>query len=126
VNHLLSNAAVLWAKAPAAPADGAGSPLGGLSGMIIPLVFVMVAFYFILLRPQRREQSARQAMLDQLKKNDRIVTAGGIYGVVTNVNKDSDEVTVKVDESTNTKLRMSRSSIARVIVEEPAGDKEKK
>ena len=48
-------------------------------------------------------------MLQNLKKNDRVVTIGGIYGTVVNAQKDLDEVTIKVDESTNTKLRMQRS-----------------
>ena len=52
-----------------------------------------------------------------------MVTIGGIYGVVTNVHREADEVTIKVDEATNTKLRMTLGSIARVLVDEPSGDK---
>ena len=55
-----------------------------------------------------------------LKKNDRVVTIGGIYGTVVNVQKDLDEVTIKVDENTNTKLRMQRAAIARVIASDSA------
>ena len=72
-------------------------------------------FYFLLIRPQRREQSRRQGMLNAIKKNDRVITAGGIYGVVTNVHREADEVTIKVDEATNTKLRMTLASVARVL-----------
>jgi len=79
-------------------------------------------FYFLLIRPQRREQGKRQMMLSAVKKNDRVVTIGGIYGVVTNVHREADEVTVKVDESTNTKLRMTLGSIARILGEEPADE----
>ena len=75
-------------------------------------------FYWLLLRPQGREKANRKSLLDSLKKNDRVVTIGGIYGVVTNVQGDSDEVTIKVDEATNTKLRVTRSSIARVLADE--------
>ena len=54
-------------------------------------------------------------MLAAMKKNDRVITAGGIYGVVTNVHQEADEVTIKVDEATNTKLRVTLSSIARIL-----------
>ena len=51
--------------------------------------------------------------------DDRVLTIGGIYGVVTNVQREADEVTIKVDESTNTKLRVTLSSVARVLGDEP-------
>lgn len=98
---------------------------GGSAGWIqlftlwLPIIFL---FYFLLIRPHRQEQSRRQQMLGDLKKNDRIVTAGGIYGVVTNVHREADEVTIKVDEATNTKLRITLGSIGRVLNTETAGD----
>ncbi len=107
-----------------AEADGGAKGAGGDAGSSFlqspfPLLIVMVLlFYFIILRPQRREQARRTAMLSAVKKNDRVVTAGGIYGIVTNVNYEADEVTVKVDETTNTKLRLTLSSISRVVGDE--------
>jgi preprotein translocase subunit YajC len=59
-------------------------------------------------------------MLKTIKKNDRVITVGGIYGVVANVHREVDEVTIKVDESTNTKLRMTLGSISRVLGEGPS------
>jgi preprotein translocase subunit YajC len=50
-----------------------------------------------------------------LKENDRVVTVGGIYGVVTNVQRDAERVTIRVDESTGAKLRVNMSAIARVL-----------
>jgi preprotein translocase subunit YajC len=79
-------------------------------------------FYFLLIRPQRREQSQRQAMLSALKKNDRVITVGGIHGVVTNVHREADEVTIKVDEASNTKLRMTLGSISRVLGDGTSSD----
>jgi preprotein translocase subunit YajC len=61
-------------------------------------------------------------MLGALKKNDRVVTVGGMYGVVTNVHFEADEVTLKVDESNNTKIRVTLGSIARVLGEEKSGE----
>jgi len=101
--------------------EGGGGGFGSF-GMLPAFVAIGFLFYFLLIRPQRREQAKRDAMLTALKKNDRVITAGGIYGVVTNVHREADEVTIKVDESTNTRLRMTVGSISRVLGDEPSGD----
>ena len=110
---------VIWADAAAngnAPAqEGAGSAL-----TFLPLLLIMLLFFFLFLRPQQRERAQRDTMLAGLKKNDRVVTAGGIYGIVTNVQKESDEVTLRIDEATNTKIRVTFGSIARVLGDESA------
>jgi preprotein translocase subunit YajC len=101
-------------------AQEAGNKDGGSNWLLALMPWLMIGFlfYLLLIRPQRQEQRKRQAMLAAVKRNDRVVTTGGIYGVVTNVRAEANEVTVKVDESTNTKLRMSLSSIAQVLGEE--------
>jgi preprotein translocase subunit YajC len=81
---------------------------------ILPFVVIGFLFYLLLIRPQRQEQTRRQTMLSAVKKNDRVITAGGIYGLVTNVRPERDEVTIQVDESTNTRIRVTLSSIARI------------
>ncbi|MFV2068159.1 MAG: preprotein translocase subunit YajC [Pirellulales bacterium] len=91
--------------------------------MLPPLVMIGALFYFMLIRPERKKQKAHKALLDALKKNDRVVTIGGIYGVVTNVQRDADEVTIKVDESQNTKLRITFGAVARVIDGASRGEK---
>jgi len=88
----------------------------------MPLVMIGILFYFLLMRPQKKERQRQQAMLAAVKKNDRIVTAGGIFGVVTNVRTEANEVTIKVDEATNTKLRVTLNSIARVLSDETSND----
>lgn len=102
------------------------APASSLIQMLLPFVAIFALFYFILIRPQRREQARRQTMLSEVKKNDRVLTAGGVYGVVTNINRDADEVTVKVDESTNTKLRLTLSSITRVLGDGPSDQSDNK
>jgi len=97
-----------------------GDPTAGFMQIALLILPIGLFFYLFMIRPQRREQLERQKMLDTVKKNDRVVTIGGIYGVVANVNKDANEVTVKVDEATNTKLRLTLGSIARVLSEESA------
>ena len=99
------------------------APGGSLIQILTLVLPIGILFYFLLIRPQRREQAKRQELLSAVKKNDRVVTIGGIYGVVTNVQREADEVTIKVDEATNTKLRLSLGSIARVIQDESNGGK---
>jgi preprotein translocase subunit YajC len=96
-----------------------------LTSPLMLLLLLGIVFYFIVMRPQRKEQAKRRDMLANVKKNDRVVTIGGIYGVVMNVHREADEITLKVDESTNTKLRMTISSIARVVSGETAEEENK-
>ena len=74
---------------------------------------ILIIFYFLLIRPQKKKEAKRRALIDALKKNDEVITIGGIHGVITGL-KD-DEVTLKVDETSNVKLRMNRSAISRVV-----------
>ncbi len=94
---------------------GQGSPLGPL----MPIITISVIFFlyiFIVQRPNlKREQDARRALLENLKKNDRVLTTSGIYGVVTNVQRESDEVTIRVDENTQTKLKITFAAVQRVL-----------
>ena len=76
---------------------------------------VMVLFYLMMIRPQKRKEQELRNQVNAVKENDRVVTIGGIYGVVTNVQRDAQRVTVRVDESTGTKLRLNMTAIARVL-----------
>ena len=84
----------------------------------LPIGFL---FYFLLIRPQQQERTKRVAMLSALKKNDRVIAAGGIYGVVTNVHREANEVTIKVDEAANVKLRLTLVSVEQVLTDEAPG-----
>jgi preprotein translocase subunit YajC len=79
---------------------------------------VMVLFYLMMIRPQKRKEQELKDQVNAVKENDRVVTIGGIYGVVTNVQRDAQRVTVRVDESTGTKLRLNMTAIARVLTAE--------
>ncbi|MFT4558575.1 MAG: preprotein translocase subunit YajC [Planctomycetales bacterium] len=89
------------------------SPWGGL---LPPMIMIAVFYYFMLLRPRASEEKKRKAVLEGLRKNDRVVTAGGIIGTVAQVSNDGTEVTLKVDDSTRIKFR--RSSISSVLTDE--------
>ncbi|MBI3098669.1 MAG: preprotein translocase subunit YajC [Planctomycetes bacterium] len=71
---------------------------------------MFVVFYFLLIRPQKVKEDQRQEMLKQLKKNDRVLTTGGIYGTVMSA-KDN-EVVLRVDD--NVKIRFARNAIVGV------------
>ena len=113
----------LLAEAGGGGGGGGGAGEGpGLSSLLLPLAGMALVFYFLFMRPQKREQARRDALLAAVKKNDRVLTVGGVFGVVTNVHREANEITVKVDETTNTKLRMTLSSIAEVLGEGEADD----
>ena len=82
---------------------------------LLPMSVVMVLFYLMMIRPQKRKEQELRDQVSAVKENDRVVTIGGIHGVVTNVQRDAQRVTVRVDESTGTKLRLNMSAIARVL-----------
>lgn len=113
-----------WMQAAALLAEDAAkgneNPTTPFWQMVPAMVIIAVIWYFVLLRPQRREQSKRDALMKELKKNDRVVTIGGIIGTVANVADNGKEVTLKVDD--NTKLRFLRSAIQTVLKEESEGD----
>ncbi len=107
-------------------AEGKNAPGSGLLGMMCPLIGIVALFWFLLILPQQKERKRHQAMLTTIKKNDRVITVGGIYGVVTNVHREADEVTIKVDEAANVKLRVTLGSIARLMREESSQESSSK
>src|SRR4051812_37337315 len=84
-----------------------------LSGPMPMLLIGLAVLWFLMLRSKTGEQKKRQAMLNEMKKGARVQTIGGILGTVVDV-RDS-EVVLKVDETTNTKMRFARSAIHRVL-----------
>jgi len=83
--------------------------------LLVALMFGV--FYFLMIRPQQKQEKLRREMLSKADKGDKVVTSSGIHGVI--VSGDKETVTVRVD--TDVKLRFERSAIARVIKDEPAG-----
>lgn len=73
----------------------------GLS-MFLPFILLLVLFYFLLIRPQQKQQKVRQEMLGALKKGDRIVTIGGIHGVIKEMHEDT--LTVRIADNVNIKI----------------------
>ena len=90
-----------WAQDASAPAGPFGS-FGPLSGFI-PFLFIFVLFYFLLILPQQRQKKKHRAMLEALKKNDKVATNGGIYGTVMSVSKEV--VTLEIAPGVRVKMR---------------------
>ena len=90
----------------AAAAGGAGSFLVGLA----PMLIIFVIFYFLLIRPQQKRMKTHQAMLSAVKRNDVVVTSGGLIGKVTKV----DEAEVEVELAPNVRVRVVKGMLAEV------------
>lgn len=89
--------------------QGGGQPPMFPPQMMLFMVGLFAIFYFMIMRPQQKEAKRRAAMLDALKKNDKVVSAGGIIGTIADISPDGKRVTVKVDD--NTRVKFLRSSI---------------
>ena len=88
---------------------------GGGSGSntflsLIPFALIFVIFYFLVILPQQKRTKQQKALLEALKKGDKVVTASGIWGTVTNLGK----LTVMLQIADNTKIRLEREQIARL------------
>ncbi len=101
----------------------ADAPEFNLFNMMLPFLAIGLLFYFLMVRPERRKRAGIARMQDDLKKNDRIVTIGGIMGVVVNTQKESNEVTIRVDDNNNTRIHILRSSISRVLTDDKSDAK---
>jgi preprotein translocase subunit YajC len=106
--------------APAASQPAAPSAMDIFRGPFVPLMLAVVVFFWWSSRGRNKEKQKFQQMLDSLKKNDRVQTIGGVLGTVVDVR--DNEVVLKVDEASNTKMRFNRSAIKEVLRDAPAPD----
>ena len=95
----------------AAPQGAAAQDVPFYANPIFMMVIMVVIFWFFLIRPQRQEQKKHQERLNNLKVGDRIITSGGIHGIITNVGGDP----IKIKIADNVKIDVSKSAIAVVI-----------
>lgn len=120
---VIAAVAALFAATTANAAEGAG-PAGGFASFI-PLILIFVVFYFLLIRPQQKQAKKHQAYLSDLKKGNKVITKGGIYGEITGL---TDSV-LTLEIADNVRIRVTRDAIAGSQVNEEAkadGGKEKK
>ena len=86
---------------------------GSMLSLVMTMAPLLLIFYFFIIRPQNKKQKETQKMIDALKKGDKIITIGGIHGVISSTKEKT--VIVKVDD--NTKIEFSRSAVASVMAD---------
>jgi preprotein translocase subunit YajC len=132
----LSDFLLVWSLLPlllaqeggAAPAKGGGGGGGGgdlFGGSMFPMMIIITAvmFYLLMMRPEQRKRKEMEKQLSALKKNDHVVTTGGIVGTVLVATEGSKTVTLRIDDSTGTKMRVLRSAIMHIgAVDEAEGE----
>lgn len=82
-------------------------------GQFIPIILILIIFYFLLIRPQQQKLKAHQKMVSELRRGDEIVTQGGLKGKVTKVKEGENEITVEL--SKGVEVRVVQSTVADVI-----------
>ena len=97
------------------------NPLDLLRSPLVPLVLVLIVFWWVMSRGRGKEKQRYEQMLNSLKKNDRVQTIGGILGTVVDVR--GNEVVLKVDETNNVKMRFNRTAIKEVVRDTPVPEK---
>jgi preprotein translocase subunit YajC len=90
---------------------GGGGGAGGLVGTLLPLVLMMAVIWFLLIRPQSKEQQRHREMVRNLKKGDEVITVGGLYGKVMSLS--DEKVSLRIAD--NVKVDVERAKIARVL-----------
>ena len=112
-------------QALAQTANGAAAAPGGLAGIMqfAPLILIFIVFYFLMIRPQQKRQKEHQALVRAAKRGDRIVTSGGIVGVITKANDGDNDVEVEIAQGV--KVRVVRTAISDVLSRTPEAAKPK-
>ena len=104
--------AALLAATPAF-AEEASPAAGDAFAQLMPLLLIMVVFYFLLIRPQNKRLKEHKKMIEELKKGDRIITGGGIYGTITDVK----ERELRIEIASGVHIRIRRDTVAALVAE---------
>ena len=103
-------------------AQAAAGQQGDPMSMLITFGLIGVIFYFLLIRPQRKQQKELKERQDSLKAGDKVVSAGGIYGIIREVQQD----TVKMEIAPNTIIKIAKTSIVTSVAKDGSADTDKK
>jgi len=107
---LTGYAGVSYAMAPPPGGAGGKQDIGSMIQSFLPLILIFVIFYFLLIRPQSKKAKEHKQLLENLKKGDKIMTNGGIYGIIEDI--DDDTITLKVGIGADVKIKVNRGYVA--------------
>ena len=93
--------------------QGAQGGSGSLIGMIVPFALMILVLYFLMIRPQQKRAKEHTRMLTELKKGDRVITTGGMYGTVFGFSEDENKIIIKVSDEV--KMEFLKASIAQKV-----------
>ena len=99
------------AFAQTAPASAAGSDMQSSLMSMLPLVFMFVVLYFVMIRPQMKKQKEHRAMMDALAKGDEVVTVGGVLGKIAKLNENN----LSLEVATGVEIQLQRSAVVQVL-----------
>lgn len=100
-------------SAPVDPNSGGGRSQSPFNGQMIFLILMVIVIYFFLFRGPKSKQKKHQQMINELAKNDRVRTIGGIIGTIVDIR--DNEVVLKIDETNNTKIKVIKGAIATTV-----------
>ncbi|HOT97582.1 MAG TPA: preprotein translocase subunit YajC [bacterium] len=107
--------ALLLVLASAAPTAGGQQGSSGAFGFFLPIILIFVIMYFLMFRPQAKKQKEMARMIDALQKGDRVITIGGIYGVVQGIKEKENVIVLKIAD--NVKIEVAKTAVARKLAE---------
>jgi preprotein translocase subunit YajC len=111
---------ILFAEAQVPQQEGGGGDSMFLFFIMLPAILIFL--WIFMANPQKKQAERLQKMLDSLEKNDKVMTVGGLIGTVHSIDKEQNEIVLKVDDSNNTRLRFHLTAINAVFPKE-GGDK---
>ena len=103
-------------------AQAAAGQQGDPVSMLITFGLIGIIFYFLLIRPQRKQQKELKERQDSLKPGDKVVSAGGIYGIIREVQQDA----VKMEIAPNTIIKIAKTSIVTSVAKDGSAETDKK
>ncbi len=106
-------------EAPAAPAGSGGF------GLVMMIFIFLIAMFFLFILPGKSREKQTKKLLDSIKPNDKVLTYGGVIGVVCTVDREAGEIVLRVDDANNVKVRFSLSSVYFVYNKEAAKEAKK-
>ena len=102
----------MWIS-PAYAQDAAAGGTGAIVMQLLPLILIFAVFYFLLIRPQQKKMKDHREMLQKLKRNDKVITGGGIVGTIAKVRDDSDEIEVEIAQGV--RITVLRGTISAMV-----------